>query len=238
MHIIAHRGASMYAPENTLAAFKKAIEFGAHAIELDVRLTKDNIPVVIHDATINRTSNGKGFVHNLTLNELKTYDFGSHFSNEFKNERIPTLQEVLMLISDYPIKLNIELKNGPTIPKNLELNVYKLVEQFNLENKVLFSSFDHESLYRLSLINHHLHFALIFHINLVNLFSYIDQMPFPITSIHPHHFYITKEMINQAHNRNITINNYTVNDKDLAIYYRELGIDGLITNDPFILSDE
>lgn len=235
MNIIAHRGASSYAPENTLAAFKKAIEFGAHAIELDVRLTKDQIPVIIHDATINRTSNGKGFVHNLTLDKLKTYDFGSHFSPEFKNERIPTLEEVLILIKNEPIKLNIELKNGPLIQKQLETNVYKLVKQYHLEDRVLFSSFDHQCLHRLSHLNNRLNFALIFHINLIHLFNYIDNIPFPIKGIHPNHFYITDELIQEAHKRKMNVNVYTVNDKELAKYYKNIGVNGLITNDPLIL---
>src|SRR5690625_1827116 len=148
----------MYAPENTLASFQKAIELGADAIELDVRLTKDNIPVIIHDQTINRTSNGKGFVHNLTLNEIKTYDFGSHFSQQFENEPIPTLQEVLELIKNYPIKLHIELKNGPIIPENLEAIVLNLISHYGLEDRTTFSSFDHQSLFRLSLLNKYLNF--------------------------------------------------------------------------------
>lgn len=236
MRIIAHRGASMYAPENTLSAFKKAIEFKADSIEFDVRLTKDDIPVVIHDATINRTSNGKGYVHNLTLDELKSYDFGAKFSSQYKNEQIPTLKEVLELVKDHPIDLNIELKNGPTIPENLELNVLKRVNHYKLETRTLFSSFDHESLNRLSLLNKNLNFALIFHINLINPFQYIDQIPFRLKSIHPNHFYVTKEMVDLAHERDIQINSYTVNDKKLAKQYKLLGIDGLITNDPLILN--
>lgn len=236
LNIIAHRGASMYAPENTLSAFKKAIKQNAQSIELDVRLTKDNIPVVIHDATINRVSNGKGFVHNLTLDELKTYDFGKKFSSQFANEQIPTLQEVLELVKDYEIAINIELKNGPIIPKDLELNVLKLVNHYKLEKRTLFSSFDHESLYKLSLLNKKLNFALIFHINLINLFNYIDHVPFPIKSIHPNHFYVTEEMVKFAHERNIKVNCYTVNNKDLAEQYKSIGVDGLITNDPLIFN--
>lgn len=234
MQIIAHRGASMYAPENTLSSFKTAIDQDAHSIELDVRLTKDNIPVIIHDATINRVSNGKGFVHNLTLNELKTYDFGAKFSSDFIDEQIPTLQEVCELVKDTSIELNIELKNGPIIPKDLELNVLKIVNHYKLESRTLFSSFDHKCLYRLSKLNRNLNFALIFHINLINLFDYIDQIPFQLQSIHPNHFYVTEEIIEQAHQRQIKVNSYTVNDKKLAKKYKKIGMDGLITNDPLI----
>src|SRR5699024_8180231 len=135
-----------YAPENTIAAFQKAIEFGADCIELDVRLSKDNVPVISHDASINRTSNGKGYVHNFTVDELKSFDFGSWFSDDYIGESIPTLEEVLDLVKFHSIDLNIELKNGPIIPKDLELNVLKLINHYKLENRTLFSSFDHTSL--------------------------------------------------------------------------------------------
>lgn len=235
MKIIAHRGASAYAPENTLAAFKKAIELKTDTIELDVRLSRDYVPVVIHDATINRTSNGKGFVHQFTVDELKTFDFGAKFSSEFADEKIPTLKEVFELIQDETINLNIELKNGPLIQKQLETNVYELVQQYDLKDRILFSSFDHKCLYRLSRLNQQLNFALIFHINLVNLFNYIDDIPFPIKSIHPNHFYVTSELIHKAHERNMNVNVYTVNDEKTAKNYKKLGVDGLITDDPLIL---
>src|SRR5699024_5745889 len=120
MKIIAHRGASTYAPENTLAAFQKALDQQANGIELDVRLTKDNVPVICHDATVNRTSNGKGYIHNMTVSQLKKLDFGASFSNKYKGEMIPTLEETLTLIGDASITLHIEIKNGPIIPKYLE----------------------------------------------------------------------------------------------------------------------
>src|SRR5699024_3587071 len=117
-------------------------------------------------------SNGKGFVHDLTLTQLKTYYFGSSFSKTYAGEPIPTLEEVLDYLKDLPVDLNIELKNGPVIPKDLEYNVLKLVNHYKLENRTLFSSFDHKSLYRLSLLNKHLNVGLILHINLLDLFNY------------------------------------------------------------------
>ncbi|MEI3612937.1 glycerophosphodiester phosphodiesterase [Pseudogracilibacillus sp. SO30301A] len=235
MNIIAHRGASTYAPENTLAAFQKALDQGADGIELDVRLTKDNVPVICHDATVNRTSNGKGFIHNMTLNQLKKLDFGSTFSKKFKGETIPTLDETLSLIGDKPITIHIELKNGPVIPKDLERKVLDLVYRHGVEHKVVYSSFDHVSLQRLTNIDPNAKIGLLFHINLINLFDYIQNTGLHIYSIHPNHFYVTEEMIDEAHERNIEVNIYTVNNRDQAKIYQGLGIDGLITNDPLIL---
>lgn len=234
LKIIAHRGASSYAPENTLPAFEKAIKQEADAIELDVRLTKDNVPVVCHDATINRTSNGKGYIHQLTVDELKKFDFGCKFSNKFKHVKIPTLEEVLTLLQDYPITLHIEIKNGPIIPKNLERKILELIYRYDFENRVVYSSFDHVSLQRLSKLDPQAKIGLLFHINLINLFQYVDQTGLNIHSIHPNHFYVTEEMISEAKERNIDVNIYTVNNKKMAQTYKKMGVDGLITNDPLI----
>ena len=107
----AHRGASYYTPENTLAAFEKAIKMGADGIELDVQMTKDGELVVVHDETINRTSNGKGYVKDYTLEQLKKYDFSNKHIT-YKGEKIPTLQEVYELIKPTSLTINVELKNG------------------------------------------------------------------------------------------------------------------------------
>lgn len=235
MKIIAHRGASTYAPENTLAAFQKALDQQADGIELDVRLTKDNVPVICHDATVNRTSNGKGYIHNMTVSQLKKLDFGASFSNKYKGEMIPTLEETLTLIGDASITLHIEIKNGPIIPKNLEQKIVELVYKYGFEDRVVYSSFDHHSLQRLSEIDPRAKIGLLFHINLIHLFEYIENTGLRVHSIHPNHFYVTEEMIEEAHKRNIEVNIYTVNNKAMALSYQQMGIDGLISNNPLIL---
>lgn len=235
MKIIAHRGASTYAPENTLAAFQKALDQQADGIELDVRLTKDNVPVICHDATVNRTSNGKGYIHNMTVSQLKKLDFGASFSKKYKGEMIPTLEETLALIEDASITLHIEIKNGPIIPKNLEQKIVELVYEYGFEDQAVYSSFDHHSLQRLSEIDPRAKIGLLFHINLIHLFEYIENTGLRVHSIHPNHFYVTEEMIEEAHKRNIEVNIYTVNNKAMALSYQQIGIDGLITNNPLIL---
>jgi|SRR5690625_4836338 len=235
MNIIAHRGASTYAPENTLAAFKRALEQEADGIELDVRLSKDQVPVICHDATINRTSNGKGYIHNLTIKQLKKYDFGSSFSRTFQHEKIPTLEEVLSFLSTRPVTLHLEIKNGPIIPKHFEEKIVKLIYDYGFENRVIYSSFDHLSLQRVQQIDPQAKIGLLFHINLIHLFDYIENTGLTTHSIHPNHFYITDEMIEEAHARMIKVNGYTVNNKKLALQYKKMGVDGLITNDPLIL---
>lgn len=235
MKIIAHRGASSYAPENTLAAFQKALDFGADGIELDVRLSKDDIPVICHDASINRTSNGKGYIHELTVAELREFHFYGKFKREFSKERIPTLEDVLKLIGDKPITLNIELKNVPYMPKNLEHKVLELVYKYNFRNRVIYSSFDHELLARLQKLDPTARIGLIFHMNLVNFFDYIDLTELDLYSIHPNYFYLTEEIVAEVKRRGIKTFIYTVNNPTDARHFASMGVDELITNNPLLL---
>jgi glycerophosphoryl diester phosphodiesterase len=110
--LIAHRGASGHAPENTLAAFKKAVTLGATFIETDLQLTRDARLVAIHDETVNRTTNGKGTVHDMTLADLRRLDAGSWFGSEFAGERVPTLEEVLDFAKKYDVIFYLEMKPG------------------------------------------------------------------------------------------------------------------------------
>lgn len=128
--ICAHRGAMETHPENTIAAFKEAIRLGAHMIEFDVQLTKDNELVVIHDDSISRTTNGTGYVKKLTLNELKKLDAGSWKSQHFKKEKIPTLKEVLQIMPD-DIWLNVHLRGN----KKLGIEAANLIVSENRINQ-------------------------------------------------------------------------------------------------------
>ena len=151
MNIIAHRGYSAKYPENTLASFQAAIDLGADMIELDVVLSSDDVPVIIHDETLNRTTNGKGPVSKLSLEQLQQLDAGSWFNSEFKNEKIPTLDQVLQLIAG-KISINIEIKaeavkkDSPTV----ETQVLELVKKYKMEGATIISSFLDTPLFRIS----------------------------------------------------------------------------------------
>ena len=138
--IFAHRGASANAPENTLAAFELAVRLGAKAIELDTMLSRDGIPVVIHDHTLERTTNGHGLVSDHDQSDLIQLDAGSWFSETFKGEKIPLLREVLERFS-HNILINIELKNYHAPHDTLTETVMKMVDELDLWDSVLFSSF-------------------------------------------------------------------------------------------------
>lgn len=136
--LYAHRGASGYAPENTLAAFKRALDMGCERMELDVHLSADGVPVVIHDRKVDRTTDGKGLVESLSLAELKKLDAGGKFSPEFRGERIPTLEEVFAL--DKRIKLCIEIK-GKGEEEELCHKVVDIVHKYKAEGDTIIASF-------------------------------------------------------------------------------------------------
>lgn len=138
--IYAHRGASAYAPENTLAAFRLALTQGADGIELDAKLSADSEIVVIHDQTVDRTTQGRGRVNDLTLAELKSLDAGKWKNSKFTGEAIPTLAEVFDAVGGKMI-INVELTNYDSPEDGLVEKVAELVKSYRLEDSVLFSSF-------------------------------------------------------------------------------------------------
>lgn len=155
--VVAHRGSSGSAPENTLTAIHRAVEQGADMVEVDVRMTRDFFLVVLHDQDIRRTTNGEGLVWDYTLQELRTFDAGSWFSPKFKGERIPTLRQVMDALPPH-VALNIEVKTDGEPRKRLameEATILAIMEK-KMEDRTIVSSFDHDYLKRF----HHLYPAI------------------------------------------------------------------------------
>jgi glycerophosphoryl diester phosphodiesterase len=232
---IAHRGASAAAPPNTLAAFEKALELGADGIEFDVRLCADGVPVVIHDATVDATTDGSGRVANMTLAQLKELDAGSHFDPSFAGERIPALMEVLEAVGEQ-LLLNIELKSGALLGARLEQAVVDVIERCALAERVLISSFNPLALRRVQKIAPHLPTALIspaatrLALSLAGLIS-----PEPYAATHPHHALVDERTMLWARQHNYRVHTWTVDD---VLEMRRLvacGVDGIITNVPDLL---
>jgi len=162
--VIAHRGASAYYPENTMAAFKAAVSMEADMIELDVLLSKDKVPVVFHDEKLDKKSNGKGLVSNYNLEELKEFDAGSWFSREFENEKIPTLKEVLEYTKN-KILVNIEIKTEAVLEtevNGIEQLVLEIVEELEIEDQVIISSFDYRVIRRVNRFSETIKTALLY----------------------------------------------------------------------------
>lgn len=147
--IVAHRGSSGTAPENTMSSLQDAIEVGAHMVEVDVQLTKDDQIVLMHDPGLARTTNGKGIVRSLSYADLKTLDAGSWFNSKYIGEHIPLLSEALQFLNNHKTCVNIEIKPPQKDDDHITrlLAIVETVIAHNMQNVTLFSSFHHESLY-------------------------------------------------------------------------------------------
>lgn len=234
--IIAHRGASAYAPENTLGAFRKAVQMNSGGIELDVQLSKDGHVVVIHDLTVNRTSNGNGKVKNLTLKQLKDLDFGSWFSKEFKNERICTLEEVFKYLKDYVGLINVEIKKEWLQFNSIEKKVAELIAKFDLRNRTIVSSFSLLSLLKIKRIDKDIQTGILYSSSTRRLILFAKF--FKVDAIHPWYQNVTKDMKKVAVKDNLRINTYTVDDLSEMKKLADLGVDGIITNVPDVAFKE
>jgi glycerophosphoryl diester phosphodiesterase len=225
--IFAHRGASAYAPENTMAAFKKAIELGSGGIELDVHRTKDGQIVVIHDEAIDRTSDGRGKVKEMTLPELLRFDFGSWFSDDYVGERIPTLEQVMEYLHDFDGILNIEIKEAAT---GIESAVVALINKYGMRDKVIISSFDHYILFGFKEFDDGIKTGALFMENLYEPWNYVKR--FGASAIHPFYRSVNPEIIKQCRTNGIDVNVFTVDRADDIKMFAEVGASGIITNVP------
>jgi glycerophosphoryl diester phosphodiesterase len=230
--IIAHRGASEQAPENTMAAFKRAMELGAGGIELDVHLSKDSHLVVTHDEQVDRTSNGKGLVRDKTLSELKSLDFGSWFSESFKGEKILELHEILELIRDWDGILNIEIKNGPIFYPGIENAVSKAIAKFNRLQSTIVSSFNHYSLVEIRKINPAVRTAPLYMAGLFEPWEYARRIG--ACAIHPLFYNIVPDVMMGCKMNGIMVNPFTVDQPEYIKAMVAAGVDGIITNVPDI----
>lgn len=225
---IAHRGASGGYPENTLAAFAAAIEVGAAMCELDVHLTGDGVPVVIHDETIERTTDRKGAVAAMTLRELRKADAGIRFAAQFAGERIPTLEEVFRLTAGR-CGLNIELKGEGT-----EAAVCGLLALHDAIATTIVSSFDWPMIGRVRAIDPRIRIGLLAQRGARRLLDEADAMG--AVAIHPRVDMITAELCSAAHRQNLKVYTWTCDDPVEMRQVIAAGVDGIITNYPDRLS--
>lgn len=230
LKIYAHRGSSGGYPENTLSAFRDAAKLPIHGVEFDVHLTKDGELVVIHDETIDRTSNGKGFIKDMTLVELKKYNFGGWFSAKFNGETIPTLREVLYVFKDTHHHLNIELKSDIFPYDGMELKVLQILKDYRLEDRVVISSFNHEMVKSFKELAPQIETAILFVEVMVAPHDYASLVG--ADSLHA--FFPTvlrpmgKEII--ASGRQLRV--FTVNEESYADMMRDAGVHAIFTDYP------
>lgn len=253
---IAHRGYSGKFDENTMIAFRKAIEYGADGIETDVQLSKDGVPVIIHDETLDRTTNGHGFVKDYTLSELKKFrtksvgharelkaNIKENYNNEeikhfeqFNGEEIPTLEELLELVSKSELKmLNLELKNSIIEYEGLEEKVLDMLEKYDLKSRVIISTFNHLSLVKVRKIDSEILLGALTETTLANVVKYLDDIK--VQCYHPCFTSIlNKDYMREIKESGIKVNPYTVNNEEDMNDVIDVGVDSIITNEVELLS--
>lgn len=228
--ILAHRGASAYAPENTLEAFRLAMEQGADGIELDVQMTKDGELVVIHDETIDRVSNGNGAVRDYTLEELKQFSVSNHFE-QYPDVKIPTLREVLELVKPGTMEINIELKTGIYWYPQIEQKVLELVKEEGMEERIIYSSFNHYSVQKIRELSPEAETAYLIGDVMLDVADYTRNTG--IKGLHPALFHVKMaDFLKEYKESGIALRVWTVNDKDQIRWLIDEGVDAVITNYP------
>ena len=234
--VIAHRGSSAHAPENTLAAFQLAAEQGADAIELDVDLTRDGQAIIMHDATIDRTTDGSGAVNALTLEEIRRVDAGAWKDAAFKGERVPLLDEVFAMVGQR-VLINVEVKSTSLRSNGVEASVAALVQQHNLFERVIVSSFNPFALRRIKQIEPRLACGLLYAPDLPIYLrrAWLAPLVPHLDARHPHHSQVSQALVAKWHARGQRVNVWTVNDAATLRAMAQVGVDGIIGDDPLLM---
>ena len=216
---IGHRGARAYAPENTLASFKKALEIGVDAIELDVRKTKDNQIIVIHDEDVKRTTNGEGLVVSLRLKKSKSLDAGD-------GEKIPTLDETLDFL-DKKVKVFVELKEA-----GIEKQVLSIVCDKGLEKNVVIVSFLEDALKKVRELDKDIETGLIYAKHKNPLKAALELKANYLLALYR---FTHTANVEKAHESGLKVVVWTINSPEEAAEYAKKGVDGIASDKPDIL---
>lgn len=233
MKVYAHRGYSGKYPENTMLAFRKAIEVGADGVEMDVQLSKDGEVVVIHDETLDRTTTGKGYVKDYALAEMKQFNAAKGREDQFGFQEIPSFDEFCIWLKETHAIANIELKSSIIYYPELESKCLEIIRRYNLEKQVIISSFNHMSLVRVQQLAPEIPLgALVEREGLMNAGYYGKQFGFKY--YHPDFCLLNEEAVKECKRNGVGINVWTVNDLAAFEQLMEWNVDGIITNFPQI----
>ena len=234
--IISHRGANKLAPENTLAAFKKALEFRVDGFENDVHMTADGQLVVCHDDTVDRTSNGTGMIHEMTFEQLRALDFGGWFAPEFAGEKIPTLAEFFALCG--PLKVvNVEIKRAPDGGTASAPAVVRLAKEMGVFDKLIVSSFDMDMLQACLAEDAATRVCFLYSPGTACCEAlHGDPAAFAkqygLYAYHPFVMLVSQDFIAECHEAGIVVNAWTVNQDHAIELLRDWDADGIITDEP------
>lgn len=239
--VISHRGANIYAPQNTIPAFKKSLEIGVDGFETDIHITKDGELVLCHNYTIDDTSDGKGSISQMSLAELRNYDFGAYFSPRFIGTRIPTMEEFLTLVETADISvLNIELKSPKENETAIVSETIRLVKEHGLFEKLIISSFDPKLLVEAKQLDKACKTGFLYSVNRKTALPMLRHSvevakELGVDALHPQNLFVNEKYVYEAHNAGLRVNTWTVNlVRDIEKMIR-CGVDGIITNYPDVV---
>jgi glycerophosphoryl diester phosphodiesterase len=231
--IVGHRGASGYAPENTLASFGLALEQGADVVELDVHLSRDGEVVVIHDERLERTTDGRGFVHQHTLAELKRLDAGAWHEPRFAGERLPALSEVLEWAAGRAY-LAIEIKNAPIFYDGIEAAIVEQLDRHRMRERALVISFDHVALRRVRELDPGLQTGAIYACRPA------DQIALALATgvqvLEPQWSFVRPDDVAAAHAAGLRVSTWATSEPEALRRLVAAGVDGIATNHPDVLA--
>lgn len=231
----AHRGASGYAPENTLAAFQKAVDLGTDGVELDIQLTKDDQIVVIHDEMIDRTSDGKGWVKDYTLEELRAFNY-NRTKPEYKHADIPTMREVFELLKPTGLFINIEIKTGVVFYEKIEEKILALAKEMGMEDRVCYSSFNHYTVTRIHELKPDAEVGFLYADGPIDMPSY--GVKHGVNALHPALYNLQYDgFVKECKEKGLKLNVWTVNERPYMEMCCQYGVDAIITNYPDIAKE-
>ncbi len=227
----AHRGASAYAPENTLEAFRLAVDMKAEGVELDVHLSRDGELMVGHDETVDRCSDGTGMICEMTCSQLKALDFGVRFP-QYRGAKMPTLEEVYRLLKPAGLFINIEIKSLPNIYEGIEQKLDDLASAMGMQDRIIYSSFDHYTLVNMRRINSSVPLGILYSHGEYEPWKYAASIG--VNALHPWYPSLKRPVVPDSQAAGIAVHPWTVDgEQDLAWMYR-LGVEAVITNKPDI----
>ncbi|MBK8824812.1 MAG: glycerophosphodiester phosphodiesterase [Anaerolineales bacterium] len=230
--IFAHRGDLAHAPENTLPSFQQALQKGADGVELDAKLTADGHVIVIHDPTLDRTTDGKGRVAASTLEVIRKLDAGAWFNEKFAGTKVPLLEEVFETVGRDKM-INIELTNYASPRDGLVLKVSELIKRHNNQSQILFSSFFPSNLKIAAQTLPAVPRGLLAMPGLVGLWARSFGFMFgDYQALHPHISNASREQVQRAHRLKRRVHVWTANTPEEIVRLKEWGVDGIFTDDP------
>ena len=226
----AHRGASGIMPENTLASFQKAAELGADGVELDIQLTKDGELVVIHDETVDRTTDGKGWVKDYTFEEIRKLNACNTF-HDAGTFQIPTMKEVFELLKPTGLTINIELKTGIIDYSGIEEKIVALTHEEGFEDRVIYSSFNHYSIMKIQKLDPKAITAFLYSDGPLDMPEYGKEHH--VNALHPALYNLRMpDFMKKCHEYGLDVNVWTVNTEEYAKLCIQAGVNAIITNYP------